>query len=54
MADLNISKTLSEAKDHLDQFNKGKYTAEPMCHALADSIEKLIRYIEDYIEDDMR
>jgi hypothetical protein len=50
----DINKTLSEAKDHLEQFNKGKYTPMPMCHALADSVEKLIRYIEDYIEDDMR
>jgi hypothetical protein len=50
----DIDKIIKQAKEHLDQFNKGKYTAEPMCHALADSIEKLIRYIEDYIEDDMR
>jgi hypothetical protein len=52
MQDLN--RILKEAKEHLEQFKKGKYTAEPMCHALADSLEELVRYIEDYIEDDMR
>jgi hypothetical protein len=52
MTDLN--KLLEEAKDHLDQFNQGKFTPLPMCHALKDSVEKLIRYIEDFIEDDMR
>jgi hypothetical protein len=50
----NIEGIIKQAKDHLDQFNQCKYTAEPICHALADSVEKLIRYIEDCIEDDMR
>jgi hypothetical protein len=50
----DIDKTIKQAKEYLDQFNEGKYTPLPMCHALKDSVEKLIRYIEDYIEDDMR
>jgi hypothetical protein len=50
----DIKKTIKQAKDHLDQFNQGKFTPLPMCHALVDSVEKLIRYIEDYVEDDMR
>jgi hypothetical protein len=54
MSNINIKETIKQSKEHLIQFKKGKYTAELMCHALADSVQDLIDYIENIIEDDGR
>jgi hypothetical protein len=50
----NIENIIREAKGYLRQIEKGKYTAEPMVHALEDSVRELIMYIEECIEDDMK